>query len=85
MLPKLIVETIDVQMGQIRRAARHTTLKHTTRTRHDTMFIVSVPARHDGWAVSGPRSRHAVLARTRHEKSAHLNTKVAHLNTTRPM
>jgi hypothetical protein len=58
-------------MGQTRRAARRTTLK--TRHEHDTntTTVVSVPARHDG----GPRSRHAVPARTQHEKGAvHLNT-----------
>jgi hypothetical protein len=31
------------------------------------MDVVSVPARHDAWAVYGPRPRHAVPARTRHE------------------
>jgi hypothetical protein len=43
------------------------TTHDTKKTRHDTMDVVSVPARHDAWAVYGPRPRHAVPARTRHE------------------
>jgi hypothetical protein len=41
----------------------HNTKNHDTNmTRHDTMDVVSVPARHDGWAVSGSRSQHVVMA-----------------------
>jgi hypothetical protein len=41
-----------------------------TKKEHDTMDVVLVPARHDGRTVSGPRSRHAVPVRTRHEKGS---------------
>jgi hypothetical protein len=51
----------------------HDTKKHDTKHGHDTMDVVSVPARHDD-----PRSRHAVPGRTRHEKATHLNTIAAH-------
>jgi hypothetical protein len=60
---------IDVQVGQTRRAARRTTLKNTTR--HDGRSVSAGTTR--WWAVFGPRSRHVVSARTRHEKwVAHL-------------
>jgi hypothetical protein len=61
-------KTIDVQMGQTRRAARRTTLTRWRSVSVDTTRW---------WAVSGPQSQHAVPTRTRHEKVAHLNTKVA--------
>jgi hypothetical protein len=41
--------------------------KNTTRTRHDTMRRSVSVGTTRLWAVSGPRSRHAVPARTRHE------------------
>jgi hypothetical protein len=55
----------------------HDTKKHDT----NTMDVVSVAARHDGWPVSGPPSQHVVPARTRHEKDGPSNTTLAHLNT----
>jgi hypothetical protein len=45
-------------MGQTRQVARPTTLKYMTR--HNTIDVVLVPTRHDGRAVSRPRSRHTI-------------------------
>jgi hypothetical protein len=55
--------------------------KNTTRTRHDTMDIVSVPARHDGGLCLG----RDLGTQCRHEhdtkRAAHPDTTATHLNT----
>jgi hypothetical protein len=55
---------IDVQMGWHDAAAWDTTLKNTTRKRHGTIGLVSVPARTRYSVVCGPNPQYAVPART---------------------
>ena len=50
------------QMGRMKNDT-----KNTTRTRPDTVGLVSVPARHDRSVVRGAKPQHAVPARARHD------------------